>query len=146
MTYDIKATLGHEALKQDGRRLFMETMAAANGKNVSEKVASGLQTLLESAWNTKGQTAGAMNLSRLSGYLGGVAELAGALTEAGIGFELIEEGKGPPRMRVRLNQDAGQEPKEDPPNVDVDKLEGPEYEAALAKMTHAERKKYLASA
>lgn len=104
MSYDIKATLGHEALKQDGRRLFLETMAAANGKNVGKKVASGLQTLLESAWNTKSQAAGAMNLSRLAGYLGGVAELTGALTEAGIGFELIDDGKGIPRMCVKLNQ------------------------------------------
>ncbi len=91
MSYDITATLGHEALKQDGHRLFLETMAAARGKSLSKRVASDLQTLIESAWNTKGQNAGAMNLSRLAGYLGGVAELAGAITEAGIKFELDAE-------------------------------------------------------
>jgi hypothetical protein len=93
MTYDVSATLGHEALKQDGHRLFQETMVAARGKGLSKRVASDLQTLIESAWNTKGQVAGAMNLSRLAGYLGGVAELAGAITEAGIEFEWDAEQK-----------------------------------------------------
>ena len=93
MSYDITATLGHAELKQDGHKLFLETMAAARGKSLSKRVASDVKTLIESAWNTKGQTAGAMNLSRLAGYLGGVAELAGAITEAGIEFKWNAEQK-----------------------------------------------------
>lgn len=152
MSYDITKTLLHEPIKQDGRRLFMDTMAAANGKNVAGQVASGLQTLLETALNTKGQTAGAIGLSRLAGYLGGVAEMAGAMTEAGIRFEMLEDDKGSPRMRMTMPgtkskaPSAGDKPKDEPPSTDIDTLEGAEYEAALAKMTPAQSKKYLAEA
>lgn len=152
MSYDITKTLAHDQLKQDGRRLFMETMAATDGKNVAGQVASGLQTLLETALNTKGQAAGAISLSRLAGYLGGVAEMAGAMTEAGVRFQMLEDDKGSPRMRMTMPgtkskaPSAGDKPKDEPAGADLDKLEGPEYEAALAKMTPAESKKYLAEA
>ena len=143
MSYDIASTFGHDQMKADGKRLFIETMSAADRKSVGPQVATDLQTLVESAWNTKGQTSGAMNLSRLAGYLGALSGLVGALAQAGFIFTPSQDKAGKPLMLVKLASETKTEGKPEA-KPDMEELEGIEYETALAKMTPAERKKYMA--
>lgn len=88
---DMRATVGHETLKKDGMRLFVETMA---GKEVGAKLATDMQTLFESAWNQKGQVSGAMMLSRLIGYIEGMGSVVCSIHEAGVQFIPIEDEEG----------------------------------------------------
>lgn len=140
---DLKATLGYEALKQDGTGLLIKALA---GQDAAAKMATDIQTLMESAWNQKGQAGSAMMLCRLVGYVEGLAGVVAGIHQAGVQFVPIEDENGrPASMRVVLHPETKSiEPAKRPASfADLDKLEGPEYEAALAKLTDAEREKYL---
>lgn len=67
---DLRATLGYEAFKKDGMGLFIKAMT---DPETVQKVSTDMQTLLESAWNQKGQAGGVMMLCRLVGYIEGLA-------------------------------------------------------------------------
>lgn len=147
MTYEIRATLMHDSMKDAGMQLFVETMSGANGADVSKKMAGDMQTLLETAFNSKGLSSAAMHLSRLVGYLEGMGNTLGSLQAAGVGFHADKTKEGYPTLRVTLfPADTSPKPEKLPkPPTDLDKLEGPAYEAALAKMTDAERAAHLNS-
>lgn len=137
---DLRSTIGYEALKQDGMGLFIKAMTEGDAE---QKVSADIQTLLETAWNQKGQAGGAMMLCRLVGYVEGLAGVVAGIHQAGVQFVPGQDENGRPAgLRVVLHPEAKQ-PK---PSADLDTLDGPAYEAALEKMTDAERKKYLESA
>lgn len=150
MTADLRATVGYDAFKKDGMGLFIKAMVDQKA-DAGPKIAADMQTLVESAWGQKGQAAGAMMLCRLVGYIEGMLGVVGGIHQAGVRFVVDGEDKDgrPVSMRVVLHPKDGAP--DDPPKPpqspdDIDKLEGPEYEAALAKLTPAERAKYLESA
>jgi hypothetical protein len=138
----------HDSMKSAGMQLFVETMTGTNGQDVGKKIADDMQTLLETAFSSRGLSSAAMHLSRLVGYLEGMGNTLGSLQAAGVGFHPAETKEGRSTLRVTLfPADTSQQPEKPPkPSTDLDKLEGPAYEAALAKMTDAERQKYLESA
>ena len=143
---DLRATLGYEAFRKDGMGLFIKAMT---DPEAAGKVATDMQTLLESAWNQKGQAGGAMMLCRLVGYVEGLAGVVAGIHQAGVQFLPVEDEDGKPiSLRVVLYPESKPlKPEKLPkPFADLDKLEGPAYEAALAEMTDAERRKYLESA
>ncbi len=141
---DLKATLGYEALKQDGTGLLIKALA---GQDAAAKMATDIQTLMESAWNQKGQAGSAMMLCRLVGYVEGLAGVVAGIHQAGVQFVPVNKNGRPASMRVVLHPEtklAEPAKSQDPASfADIDKLDGPEYEAALAKLTAAEREKYL---
>jgi hypothetical protein len=104
-----------------------------------------MQTLLETAWSQKGQAGGAMMLCRLVGYVESLAGVVAGIHQAGVQFLPIEDEDGKPiSMRVVLYPESKANPEKPPkPSTDLDKLDGPAYEAALAAMTPAERAKHL---
>lgn len=71
-----------------------------------------------------------------------------SLQAAGVGFHATKEADGSRNLRVELFPaiSKASETSKPTPVADLDKLEGPAYEAALAKMSDAERRKYLESA
>jgi hypothetical protein len=141
---DLRATLGYEAFKRDGMALFIETMT---GADASAKLATDVQTLAESAWGQKGQAAGTMMLCRLVGYLEGMIGVVGGIHQAGVEFIPVADKDGKPAsLRVKLYPGEGDNPSKPASVADLDDLDGPAYEAALAKMSDAERGKYLAEA
>lgn len=145
---DLRSTIGYEALKQDGISLFIRTMTEGDAE---QKVSADIQTLLETAWNQKGQAGGAMMLCRLVGYVESLAGVVAGIHQAGVQFFPIEDENGRPiSMRVVLHPEAKESEPEKPQKpasfADLDKLEGSAYEAALAKLTDAERKQYLETA
>lgn len=141
---DLKSTLGYEALKQDGMGLLVKALTS---QDAAGTMATDIQTLLESAWNQKGQAGSAMMLCRLVGYVEGLAGVVAGIHQAGVQFVPVNENGRPASMRVVLHlhpETKLAEPAKRPASfADLDKLEGPEYEAALAKLTDAEREKYL---
>lgn len=138
----------HNSMKDAGMQLFVETMTGANGPDVGKRIADDMQTLLETAFSSKGLSSASMHLSRLVGYLEGMGNTLGSLQAAGVGFHPDKTKEGRSTLSVTLfPADTSQQPEKLPkPSADLDKLEGPAYEAALAKMTDAERQKYLESA
>lgn len=140
---DLRATLGYEAFKKDGMGLFIKSMT---DPEAVQKVSADMQTLFESAWNQKGQAGGAMMLCRLVGYVEGLYGVVASIHQAGVQFVPIEDEEGKPiRMRVVLHPETKPAKPEKPqkPSADLDQMEGPAYEAALAKMTPEERAKHL---
>jgi hypothetical protein len=139
---DLRATLGYEAFKKDGMGLFVKAMT---DPEAAGKLATDMQTLLEAAWNQKGQAGGAMMLCRLVGYVEGLAGVVDGIHKAGVQFLPIEDEDGQPiSLRVVLYPESKAKPaKPTKPPTDLDKLNGQEYEAALAKMTDAERAAHL---
>lgn len=140
---DLRATLGYEAFKKDGMGLFIKAMT---DPEAAQKVSTDMQTLFESAWNQKGQAAGAMMLCRLVGYVDGMAGVVAGIHQAGVQFLPIEDEDGKLiSMRVVLYPETKPVKPEKPqkPSTDLDKLEGPAYEAALAAMTPEARAKHL---
>ena len=145
---DLKSTFAHDTFKQDGMVLFIETMT--DPKADPAKVAADLQTLFESAWSQRGQAAGQMMLSRLTGYVQGMANVVSGIQQAGVQFLPVTDADGKlVDMRLKLFPAEGAKPGKLPRQVisvaDLDKLEGPDYEAALENMPEAEREKYLAA-
>lgn len=145
---DLRATVGYETFKGDGMRLFIET-ATGPEADFSQKMAADVQTLLEMAWGQKNMSGGAMMLCRLVGYLEGLGGVVAAIHGAGgVRFVAVEDEEGKPTgMRVVLHPDeAPAKPRKPRPSAaDLDKLEGLEFEEALARMTDAERENYLAA-
>lgn len=138
---DLRATLGYEALKQDGMGLFIKAMT---DPDATQKVSTDMQTLLESAWNQKGQAGGAMMLCRLVGYVEGLAGVVAGIHQAGVKFIPITDKDGKPMsLRVKLYPETSTKPSKPATIADLDKLEGAEYEAALANLPAAERTKYM---
>ncbi len=139
---DLRATLGYEAFKKDGMGLFIKAMT---DPEAAGKVTTDMQTLLESAWNQKGQAGGAMMLCRLVGYVEGLAGVVAGIHQAGVQFLPVEDEDGQPiSLRVVLYPESKAKPaKPTKPSTDLDKLEGPAYEAALAAMTPEARAKHL---
>lgn len=148
---DISTTLAYTALVKDGKTLFLKRMAAANGQCVMKQIAGDVESMLNDGLNHHKSMSANIQLSRLVGYVGAMAELIGGLPTIGFRFDLTTDAGGEPHLNGDLvfttsNRPEAQAPKKEPPSADIDTLEGPEYEAALAKMTPAERKKYLAAA
>lgn len=141
---DLRATMGYEAFKKDGMKLFIETMTSPDADAYS-KVATDMQTLVESAWGQKGQAAGAMMLCRLVGYIEGMIGVVGGIHQAGVEFSPITEDGKTVSLRVKLYPEEGIKPGKPETVADLDDLEGPEYEAALARLPEAERQNYLSA-
>lgn len=139
---DLSATFGYESFKQDGMRLFIKTMTS--NEDVAAKLATDMQALLESAWNQKGQLPSMMLLCRLVGYTNGLIGVVTGIHNTGAQFIPVndEDGKAV-SMWVNLHPEQDAKPNPLKPSTDLDKLEGPEFEAALAKLPEAERAKYM---
>jgi hypothetical protein len=142
MTADLRATVGYDAFKKDGKQLFIKAMTDSHA---GQRMATDLQTLTESAWAQKGAAGSAMMLCRLVGYLEGMASTLGSIQSAGVSFMATAGLDGTLDLRVSLfaNQPNSHRL---PEMSELDTLDGPAYEAALEKMTDAERQKYLESA
>lgn len=148
---DISSTIGFSALVKDGKTLFLRRMAEAKGKCVMKQITDDVEALLNAGLNRHKAVLADIQLSRLVGYVGAMAELIGDLPTIGFRFDLTTDAGGEPHLNGNLvpttsKRQEDQEPKEEPRSADIDTLEGPDYEAALAKMTPAESKKYLAEA
>lgn len=145
MAFEIRATMLHDPMKQMGAQLFVETMTSTKGRDVGKMIANDMQTLLETAFNAKSQNSSGINLSRLVGYLETMGNVLGSLHAAGVGFypDTTEDRK--PTLRVTLFPDAPASDNLRKPetSADLDNLDGPAFEAALAKLPEAERAKYM---
>jgi hypothetical protein len=137
----IESTMLHDALKTEGRQTFIATMTKSGGKDCGPKIASDLQVMVESAVNAKGTTGQGMHLSRLAGYLGSVATLLGSLPAIGMHFAQTADGAMVASLGKPATTEGAKEAGDDLAHLDA--LDGPELDAALAKMTTAQRDKYL---
>lgn len=137
------SVIGYDALINDGKNILCKRLATSNGQSVSYWLMADVKSMLDHVRGPKRVTSD-IQLCRLLGYLEAMTNLLGGLpTIQGVKFVLNDTGAF--SMTIDQTDSEGKADVLHHEIRDIDKLEGPAYEAALEAMTPEERAKHLKS-